>query len=228
MGLSIKEKINCLKYLFKTIHLNYHYFGFCGLIHPFFLVCGPLKISKLGKKTDISIPKDYKRFSVKLGYGKGPFNDFKKSYWEHEIGGKIILGSKIVFTSSFSIVVRNKSTLAIGNGCTFNSNLKIKSEKEILIGDNCMIGWNVTFIDTDGHPIFIDNSRINEAKSITIGEHVWIGANVTLLKGVKLPDETIVGYGTIVTKTFFEKNTIICGNPNEVKKNGIIWDNRHF
>jgi GNAT superfamily N-acetyltransferase len=51
------------------------------------------------------------------------------------------------------------------------------------------------------------------APPIKIGDHCWIGANVVLLPGVQLGPRTIVGAGSIVTKSFPEGNCVIVGNP---------------
>ena len=50
-------------------------------------------------------------------------------------------------------------------------------------------------------------------KDISIGNNCWIGMNAVVLPGVTLGEGTIVGAGSIVTKSFEEGHCIIVGNP---------------
>ncbi|WP_333558948.1 DapH/DapD/GlmU-related protein [Enterococcus lactis] len=49
-----------------------------------------------------------------------------------------------------------------------------------------------------------------------MGEQCWIGMNSVLLPGIILGPKTIVGAGSIVTKSFKEGNCVIAGNPAKV------------
>lgn len=64
------------------------------------------------------------------------------------------------------------------------------------------------------------------AQSIEIGKHVWIGKDAKICKNVKLSDNSIVGWGSIVTKKFNEPNVIVAGIPTKIAKRGINWDRR--
>lgn len=49
--------------------------------------------------------------------------------------------------------------------------------------------------------------------AINIGDNCFIGANTVILPGVTLVDNIIVAAGSVVTKSFYENNIIIGGNP---------------
>lgn len=53
-------------------------------------------------------------------------------------------------------------------------------------------------------------------ESVDIGKDCWIGMNAVILPGVVLGDHTIVGAGSVVTKSFTEGNCIVAGNPAKV------------
>ncbi len=121
--------------------------------------------------------------------------------------------------------------LYIGKNCsfesceiiTFNSNSKIK------IGDRCMVSYNVSLYHTDGHPImdYGTGNIINKVKDMNIGEHVWLGKNTTILKNSNIPNNSIVGWGSVVSGAYYSKNgsgVVLAGNPAKVVKEGIIWD----
>lgn len=49
---------------------------------------------------------------------------------------------------------RTKQHHRLGNDFYANRNLTIQCEKQILFGDNDLLGWNVSVRDTDGHRIY--------------------------------------------------------------------------
>ena len=87
---------------------------------------------------------------------------------------------------------------------------------KITIGKGTYIAPNVGLI-TANHDL--NNLKVwSEAKPITIGDNCWIGMNTVVLPGVILGNHTIVGAGSIVTKSFSEGNCIIAGNPAKIIK----------
>lgn len=82
---------------------------------------------------------------------------------------------------------------------------------KIYIGKGTQIAPNCGFI-TANHD-FNDLSKSAPGKDIHIGNSCWIGMNIVILPGVTLGNHTIVGAGSIVTKSFSEGNCIIAGNP---------------
>ena len=84
----------------------------------------------------------------------------------------------------------------------------------ITIGKGTYIANNVGII-TENHSIY--NLDIHdEPKDIQIGNNCWIGMNSIVLPGVILGDRTIVGAGSIVTKSFKDGNCVIAGNPAKI------------
>ena len=79
-----------------------------------------------------------------------------------------------------------------------------------------MIAPNVSFY-TVGHPIhFSDrNTYIEQAKPITVENNVWIGGNVVILGGVTIGENSVIGAGSVVTKSI-PKNSLAFGNPCRV------------
>jgi capsular polysaccharide synthesis enzyme len=98
-------------------------------------------------------------------------------------------------------------------GCYF------QAHAEIVIGKGSWIAPNVGLI-TSNHNVYDLNSH-DEPKSIVLGDECWIGMNSMILPGVVLGNRTIVGAGSVVTKSFPEGNCIIAGNP--AKRIREIW-----
>lgn len=103
--------------------------------------------------------------------------------------------------------------LKIGDNCGF-SGVSISVFKSVRIGDNVRCGANVVIMDGDFH---LDDSRTNLPSPIEICDNVWLGEGVRVLKGVTIGENTIVGAGSIVTKSLPD-NVIAAGCPCRVVK----------
>ena len=83
------------------------------------------------------------------------------------------------------------------------------------IGDEVMIGPNVSLI-TSGHPIEPSRRRdFVTAKPIVIERNVWIAAGATIIGGVTVGENSVVAAGSVVTKDV-PPNTLVGGNPARV------------
>lgn len=87
---------------------------------------------------------------------------------------------------------------------------------KIVIGSGSYIAPNVGLI-TANHDVN-NLEEHSEAKEIHIGKNCWIGMNSMILPGVILGDKTIVGAGSVVTKSFPLGNCVIGGNPAKIIK----------
>jgi len=117
--------------------------------------------------------------------------------------------------------------LDIGEGTTFEKVHLAVSEPDsaITIGRGCMFAYDIDVRTGDSHAILdrVTNDRINNPEDVRIGNHVWVAAHSRILKGVTIPDDSVVATGSIVTKKFTQKGIIIAGNPARMVKEGINW-----
>lgn len=88
--------------------------------------------------------------------------------------------------------------------------------EKIILKRGCYIGPNVGII-TANHDIN-DLDLHCQGKTVIICENCWIGMNSVLLPGVTLGPRTIVGAGSVVTKSFPEGGVVIAGNPARIVK----------
>lgn len=87
---------------------------------------------------------------------------------------------------------------------------------KIKIGKDCFIACNVGII-TANHDMN-DLTKHLPGKDVVIGARSWIGMNSMILPGVVLGEQTIVGAGSVVTKSFPEGHCVIAGNPARLIK----------
>lgn len=104
----------------------------------------------------------------------------------------------------------------IGNNFYANSNCTILDCAKVTIGNNVLLGPNVSLY-TPNHPVNAEerNAGYERALPITIGDDVWIGGSVTIIPGVTIGANTIIGAGSVVTKNI-PPNVIAIGAPCRV------------
>lgn len=140
-----------------------------------------------------------------------------------EIGSNCSFGYKMGgFFKGGSIEIQARymnSRIKIGNNISTNNNIFICAANYIEIGDDTLIGQNVTFMDFEAHGIHPENRRkIGEVGSIIVGKNCWIGNNTTILKNSKIGDNSIVAVGAVVSGIFPE-NVVVGGIPARIIKN---------
>lgn len=82
---------------------------------------------------------------------------------------------------------------------------------KVIIGKGSRVAAGTGFI-TANHD-FQDIHTAQAGKDIVLGENCWVGMNAVILPGVHLGPHTMVGAGSVVTKSFPEGNCVIVGNP---------------
>lgn len=118
--------------------------------------------------------------------------------------------------------------VSLGNNVYANFNLTLVDDTYITIGDNTMIGPNVT-LATAGHPI-LPSLRMKGYQfnvPINIGKNVWIGAGVIVLPGVNIGDNSVIGAGSVVTKDIPE-NVVAYGNPCKIIRTINEHDEKYY
>ena len=95
------------------------------------------------------------------------------------------------------------------------------------IGNNCLCAGGFNIWAGDGHTILDKNTNeiLNLSKTkVSIGNNCWIAIDAFFTKNAQIPDWTVVGAKSVVTKLFSESNCVIAGNPAKIVKKNVIWD----
>ncbi len=105
--------------------------------------------------------------------------------------------------------------MKLGRNVFINQNCTFYDLGGLEIGDDVMIGPNVSLI-TSGHPV--EPSRRRDfvvAKPIVIERNVWIGAGATIIGGVTVGENSVVAAGAVATRNV-PPNVLVGGNPAAV------------
>lgn len=104
----------------------------------------------------------------------------------------------------------------------------MQDDAEVIIGDDCDFGPNVTIV-TPIHPMLPDERKailiasgekwhLCYAKPVKIGNNCWFGTNVTVCPGVTIGDNCVIGAESVVTKDILA-NYFAAGVPcKEIRK----------
>ncbi|MBU9319319.1 sugar O-acetyltransferase [Burkholderia gladioli] len=105
--------------------------------------------------------------------------------------------------------------IRVGRQVFINQNCTFYDLGGIDIGDQVMIGPNVSIL-TSGHPVEPSRRRSGVvAKPVVIENNVWIGAGAIILGGVTIGENSVVAAGAVVTRDA-PRDTLAGGNPARV------------
>lgn len=106
--------------------------------------------------------------------------------------------------------------ITLGPRAFLNYNCVMLDCAPITLGEHVLCGPGCSFL-TAIHPVdpaarLTDTER---AEPITLHDNVWLGGNVTILPGVTIGKNTVVGAGSVVTRSLPE-NVVAAGNPARI------------
>lgn len=127
-------------------------------------------------------------------------------------------GNPIGYNERCSFVVYENSNIIIGDNVGI-SQCALVSHSSIIIGNNVKIGGGTCIYTSDFHSLDYRTRKERETDiknkkcaPVIIKDHVFIGARCLILKGVTIGEHSIVGAGSVVSKSIPD-NEIWAGNP---------------
>lgn len=146
-------------------------------------------------------------------------------------GARISIGDNFYFSSGDEVTPMTSNLqgavyVELGAELTIGNNVGMISTRmwghdSVTIGNNVKIGACVLITDTDAHPLdYLARRTSNEGTKsapIIIEDDVWVGAHSIILKGVTIGARSIIGAGSVVTKSI-PVDCVATGNPCKVIK----------
>lgn len=116
--------------------------------------------------------------------------------------GKIVVGDGLTIRSrKFNMVeisCASGAKLILGNNVFLNQGVRIACTTEVTIGDNALIGDESVILDNDYHGAAGAPAK---AAPVRIEPDVWLGTRVIVLRGVTIGEGSVVGAGSVVTRS---------------------------
>ena len=203
----------------KTVYFNFKALDFKTACRLPVLVSYRVKITEL-KKGCISFDGTPSRFMVKIGFGAAreltsrPGNVCISGHVH--FGGPMDLGEGIILACS--------GRMSIGAHLYANANCTFWCSREIVIGEDNRLGWNVLIRDSDGHPLMDSSGRAKPyTQPVHVGRHCWLCSDSSLLKGSSLPEGSVLAYRAVLTKPFSQANALYAGIPAALARQDIHW-----
>jgi acetyltransferase-like isoleucine patch superfamily enzyme len=150
------------------------------------------------------------------------------------VSKKLVIGNDVIIKSGVKIkspkveighgciisedcYITGNSDFKLGNTSFIGKKVRINLSKNVTIGKDVGIGEN-SVIWTHGYFPPADEGFPVTYKPVSIMDGAWVSTNIIILPGVILGKNTIVGAGSVVTKSF-EDFSLIAGNPAKYMKN---------
>lgn len=142
------------------------------------------------------------------------------------LGDRVVLCSDSRFTAlgvNHPVVLRTLrpgAEIVIGNDCGISGG-SICAAIRVELGNECLVGANVTIADTDFHAIKPDGRRFNNnpqeigAAPVKIEDNVFIGTGAVVLKDLRVGRNSVIGTSSVVTKDV-PPDSIAAGNPARI------------
>jgi acetyltransferase-like isoleucine patch superfamily enzyme len=172
-----------------------------GVIQIRFLIENILAVFPIFKFLTKTRNKEYP-ITLKIWFDQKVIGTNKYAYWPMHPSSQVSFSQKVL--------IGKNVFPGYQYGCF------IHGQNGIVIGDYTFIAPNVGIMSGNHDLYDLRNQTINQP--IIIGKYCWLGMNSMILPEVELGDFTIVGAGSVVTKSFNEGYCVLVGNPARVIK----------
>ena len=127
------------------------------------------------------------------------------------IGPRVTLHPNVIFDFE-AAPPGTTPEVTIGERTAIGDRTEIHCGHKVTIGSQVAISWDVIFLESDYHSI---GGGEGVPRPIIIEDGVWIGTRCIILKGVTIGKNSVIGAGSVVTKSI-PANSIAAGNPARV------------
>lgn len=220
--MSVFKYVEYLLGLPKTLYVNFRLCSFSDACKLPILVSRKTKIQSLVGTASFS---KIRLGIIRIGFGSVENFDFSYNRTLLNIEGKLHFNGKCKIGFGSKISVKKHGLIEFGQNLHISAAGSVICCKKIQFDDDVLMSWNATIMDSDHHVIYDKKTKevINQEQSITIGKRSWIGASAFILKGAHLPEGSIVGANSVVTRSFEQTHCVIAGNSARVVKENVSW-----
>lgn len=221
-----RKRLALLHYMLampRSIWYNFRKFPPSTAIHLPLLISHRTVVEDLSGKLHLTSP-HRKVGLVKIGFNTYQQSDFRYCRTRLNVRGQWTIEGECAIGAGSTIEIAEAGLLTTGNYFNMGPEDLLICHRNISFGAHVLTSWRCTFMDTDQHTIIDDTGeQANPDKPIVVGNNVWIGCHVIVAKGTTLPDDVIVGAGSIVHGTHNEPRCVLAGNPAHIVRRNVSW-----
>lgn len=165
---------------------------------------------------------------IQLGFPRAATYPNTGITWRNQ--GKVIFKGSCRIPNECYVIIGKQATLTFGDDFNANAGLKLVSNCKITFGIHARVGWSVTIMDTNFHPLFdMEKQKFKKAFSpIIIGDYNWFGTQCYIMHGVHTPERCIFGARSLVTRGGqYESYCVHGGSPIRVLTRNVMRDYDH-
>ena len=210
---------NPISFLY-SIWFNLRYLRLHDAIRMPMLVSPSIKVRRI-KRGSIRFSNPFP-FMVRIGLW-GTDGIYAHKGYLHIVSGTVTFHGVATISRGFSLK-NDAGNISFGKGFFCNTNCIFYNNQHIILGDNCIIGWNCSLRTSDGHSITYIDGHQNQSRGIAVGNHVWIAANSNISKGVEIANDCVVSQNSLVIKSLETPYSIYGGCPAKFIKTIKKWE----
>lgn len=158
---------------------------------------------------------------VGKGFKAGTFLPFIEGRGKISIGKRVLIFGKINF--HFGSIADEIPEVIIGDRCTIGHEVTLDISGKLVIGDHCLIASGVTIQDCSGHSLDAEERMANkppdkrDIRNIKIGNNVWVGQFAYILPGTVIGNDCVIGAKAVVARRIPENHLVYPAPYQKVK-----------
>jgi acetyltransferase-like isoleucine patch superfamily enzyme len=204
----------------KTIYFNLRVLPFREALRLPLLVSP--RVALYDMRGNVTVTGPLRPGMVLIGFGELGAFDYRRSRAVWQVAGNVVFDGAVRLGNGFKLSVAETGTVTFGADFVGLNEAQAICYQSITFGKGVGIGWNTLLTDTDFHVMLpLEGEPGPTNAPIEIGDGTWVGARSTIMKGVRIPHDTIVAAASVVSRSFEEPNTVVAGNPAKVVRTGI-------
>ncbi len=216
-------KYSLIYTILPSLYFNFHYLPFKQAVRLPILLYKP-HFNCLQGKIRIESDNIYMGM-IKLGFLIGNCYPNTGVTWYNK--GEIVFEGSCQIGNNSHIVVLPTGCVKFGEKFSATTTCRLYCGFYIQFGYSVSLGWDVTIMDTNMHPI-CDLERTKYAKAygkVAIGDYNWISSQSMIMHSVISPPYMIFAARSVITRrTDFESYSMWGGSPLRLLKKGVIRD----
>lgn len=131
--------------------------------------------------------------------------------------GRVEIGRGVTLIGTVTpieLLAHHGALIRIGAHTMLNYGVSISARSNVTVGANCLIGHYVLILDNDEHDI-VERNLLPPSQDVVLEDNVWVGSHSIILPGTRIGEGTVVGAGSVVTKSI-PAWCVAAGNPARI------------